>query len=48
MQTEAGVRELKTQLSAYLLKVEAGETVLITKHGKPIGRIVPETPYGST
>ena len=41
MQTEAGVRELKTRLSAYLRQVEAGETVLITKHGKPIGRIVP-------
>lgn len=43
MQAEAGIRELKTQLSSYLRKVEAGETVLITKHGKPIGRIVPET-----
>ena len=42
MQTEAGIRELKTRLSTYLRKVEAGETVLITKHGKPIGRIVPE------
>ena len=41
MQTEAGIRELKTRLSAYLREVKAGGTVLITERGKPIGRIVP-------
>ena len=35
------VRELKARLSAYLRRVEAGETVTITRHGKPVGRIVP-------
>lgn len=35
------VRELKAQLSAYLRRVEAGEIVTITRHGKAIGRIVP-------
>ncbi len=35
------VRELKARLSAYLHRVETGETVIITRHGKPIGRIVP-------
>ena len=40
-QTEAGVRQLKTQLSAYLSQVKAGGTVLITEYGRPIGRIVP-------
>ena len=35
------VRELKAQLSAYLRRVETGATVIITRHGKPIGRIVP-------
>ena len=40
-QTEAGVRQLKTNLSAYLSQVKAGGTVLITEHGRPIGRIVP-------
>jgi len=42
MRTEAGIRDLKIHLSAYLREVEAGKTVVITKHGKPIGRIVPE------
>ena len=36
-----GVRELKTRLSVYLRRVETGEIVIITRHGKPIGRIVP-------
>lgn len=39
--TQAGIRELKAHLSAYLRRVEAGEPVTITKHGRPIGRIVP-------
>jgi prevent-host-death family protein len=37
-----GVRELKSQLSKYLRRVKAGETVIITERGRPIGRIVPE------
>lgn len=41
MQTKAGIRELKTQLSAYLRQVKDGATVIITERGKPIGRIVP-------
>ena len=40
-QTEAGIRQLKTNLSAYLSQVKAGGIVLITEHGRPIGRIVP-------
>lgn len=38
---QAGVRDLKTHLSSYLRQVEAGQTVVITRRGKPIGRIVP-------
>ncbi|RIK14724.1 MAG: hypothetical protein DCC51_15505 [Anaerolineae bacterium] len=37
-----GVRELKLQLSKYLHRVRAGETIIITDRGKPIGRIIPE------
>lgn len=37
-----GVRELKAQLSEYLRRVKAGETVIITERGRAIGRIVPE------
>lgn len=36
-----GVRQLKSHLSRYLKAVKAGRTVLITEHGKPVGRIVP-------
>ena len=39
--TSTTVRELKARLSAYLRRVEAGEAVTITRHGKAIGRIVP-------
>ena len=38
---QVGVRELKTQLSKYLRQVKAGRTIVITDHGKPVGRIVP-------
>jgi len=41
--TEAGIRDLKAHLSRYLRQVEAGQTVTITRHGEPIGRIVPIT-----
>jgi len=41
IQTEAGIRELKARLSAYLRQVKAGGTVIITDRGQPIGRIVP-------
>lgn len=39
-----GIRELKAQLSRYIQQVRAGETVIITDRGKPIGRIVPNEP----
>ncbi|KPK08007.1 MAG: hypothetical protein AMJ56_12380 [Anaerolineae bacterium SG8_19] len=41
MQTEIGIRELKARLSTYLRRVRAGETIIITDRGKPVGRIVP-------
>jgi prevent-host-death family protein len=36
-----GVRELKARLSQYLREVKAGQTIVITDHGAPVGRIVP-------
>jgi len=36
-----GVRELKAHLSQYLRKVKGGKSVLITEHGRPVGRIMP-------
>ncbi len=40
---QADVRELKTNLSEYLRRVENGEIITITKRGKTIGRIIPES-----
>ncbi len=39
--TAIGIRELKARLSSYLRRVKAGETIVITERGTPIGRIVP-------
>jgi len=38
---EVGIRQLKTHLSRYLRRVKAGETLVVTEHGRPIGRILP-------
>jgi len=35
-----GAFEAKTRLSALLERVAAGEEVIITKHGKPVARLV--------
>jgi prevent-host-death family protein len=36
-----GTRELKNRLSEYMRRVKAGETVIITERGKPVGKITP-------
>lgn len=41
MQT-IGSYELKTHLSEVLDDVEHGQSVIVTRHGKPIARIIPE------
>ena len=40
-ETTVGTRELKNRLSEYLRRVKAGETVIITERGKPVGQIMP-------
>jgi prevent-host-death family protein len=40
MQT-VNVHEAKTQLSRLLALVEAGESIVIARHGKPIAQLVP-------
>jgi prevent-host-death family protein len=40
-ETTVGSRELKNRLGEYLRRVKAGETILITERGKPVGQIVP-------
>ena len=43
-QVTVGIRELKAHLSSYIRQVKAGGSVVITEHGKPVGRIVPASP----
>ncbi len=38
---EVGVHEAKTHLSRLLLRVEAGEEVVIARGGRPVARLVP-------
>jgi prevent-host-death family protein len=38
---ETGIRELKTHLSAYLRDVKAGNSIVVTEHGKPIAQLSP-------
>ena len=39
---EVQASEAKTHLPRLLDEVERGETIVITRHGRPIARIVPE------
>lgn len=41
MKAEIGAFEAKTHLSQLLNRVEAGETLTITRHGKRVARLVP-------
>jgi prevent-host-death family protein len=38
---QTSVRELKAQLSQLLRRVQAGDTVTVTSHNKPVAEIVP-------
>lgn len=42
MSTVVGAYEAKTKLSELLDRVEKGERITITRHGKPIAEIVPK------
>jgi antitoxin (DNA-binding transcriptional repressor) of toxin-antitoxin stability system len=37
----AGIRELKDNLSRYIRRIEAGERVSITMHGRVVAELVP-------
>jgi prevent-host-death family protein len=39
--TEVGAFEAKTHLARLLDQVERGETIVITRHGKPVARLSP-------
>jgi len=38
---EVGIRELKNGLSRFLKRVQKGESLVVTEHGRPVARIVP-------
>jgi prevent-host-death family protein len=40
---EIGAFEAKNKLSALLDRVELGEVIVITRHGEPITKLVPDT-----
>ena len=42
---EVGAFQAKNTLGALLDRVEQGEEIVITRHGKPIARLVPNTGY---
>ncbi|HWL70453.1 MAG TPA: type II toxin-antitoxin system prevent-host-death family antitoxin [Geminicoccus sp.] len=42
--TEVGILEAKTHLSRLIEQVEKGEEVVITRHGKPVARLVRPLP----
>jgi prevent-host-death family protein len=37
-----GIRELKSTLSECVREVRAGRTIVVTDHGLPVARIIPE------
>ena len=41
MSAHIGVRELKARLSAHLSRVKAGQTVVVTEHGRPVAKLIP-------
>jgi prevent-host-death family protein len=41
METTVGIRDLKAHLSEYIQRVKSGQSIVVTDHGKPVGRILP-------
>ena len=41
---QVGVRELRQNLSVYLRRIEAGETLEVTERGQPVARLTPLPP----
>lgn len=46
MNGTVGAYEAKTHLAALLDRVESGETLTITRNGRPVARLVPAEPLG--
>jgi prevent-host-death family protein len=43
LRATVGIRELKDKASAIIDRVEDGEAITVTKHGRPVARIVSAT-----
>jgi prevent-host-death family protein len=43
-----GVRELRQNLSVYLDRVKAGETLEVTEHGRPVAQLSPQPALSMT
>jgi prevent-host-death family protein len=41
---KVGVRELRQNLSVYLRRIRAGEELVVTERGVPVGKLVPLEP----
>jgi prevent-host-death family protein len=41
MEITVGIRDFKARLSEYMQRVKDGQSLVITEHGKPVGRILP-------
>ena len=41
---ETGIRELKDNLSRYIRRIEAGERISVTAHGRVVAELVPPGP----
>lgn len=42
--SEVGAFEAKNKLGSLLDRVERGEEIVITRHGRPVARLVPDQP----
>jgi prevent-host-death family protein len=40
MEKKVGIRELKNETSRIIERVENGESITVTRHGKPVARLV--------
>jgi prevent-host-death family protein len=47
LMVSAASTEFRKRTAAYLDKVENGETVIITRHGRPVAKVIPELPAGN-
>ena len=43
-----GIRELKSKLSECVREVKAGETIIVTDHGRAVARIIPDATPDAT